>query len=222
VPDNRSDQARKPEGRPLQKRALEKRNRIVAALGRMLKTMKFDDVTMPALAKEAGVAVGTIYQRFENKEALIPVIFELYEQRLIDFLAEDGRVEIEPDAGLKPAIERIVYTAWAFTENEGHLLRATVLFARQRPDLMGDKWNGFIEQARQSAIQLMALFPEEVKVEEPDRAAAFLAYQLNLLPLEYGLFREDGIGALYTHGDEAFLKDVSRAIYAYLTFPVDR
>lgn len=217
----RSDQVSKPESRPLQKRALEKRRRIVSALGRMLKTMKFDDVTMPALAREAGVAVGTIYQRFENRDALVPVIFELYEERLLDFMESEGRVEIDPAAGLRVAIDQIVKAAWAFIETDGHLLRATMMFARQRPDLIGDHWDGFIEQARQSARQLTALFPDEVAIREPNRAAAFLAYQLNLLPMEYGLFREDGVGALYTFGDAAFLKDVSRAIYAYLTTTLD-
>ena len=65
-----------------QLRARETRDKLVAALERLLKEKAFTEISVAEIANEAGVAVGTVYRRFENKDALIPVVFDLYRARV--------------------------------------------------------------------------------------------------------------------------------------------
>ena len=69
----------KPKSRPaIQARSRQTRARLMAALERLLRKKDFDAIGVAELAEEAGVAVGTVYRRFENKEALIPLLFGLW------------------------------------------------------------------------------------------------------------------------------------------------
>jgi AcrR family transcriptional regulator len=200
-----------------QARSRATRDKLVAALDRLLRTRSFESLTIADLAAEAGLAVGTVYRRFENKDAFIPVIFELYMARLDEFMAGAGRVEIEPDEGLRKALHRIVRSAWGLIEREGHLVRAAHLYARLRPDLVGDDWRTYLDAALNSTRQIIGLFDAEVRVKDREAAAQMLAYLLNTLPLERGLYPEEGVSALLTLEDEPFLEALADTMYGYLT-----
>ncbi len=199
-----------------QARSRATRDKLVAALERLLRTRSFDSLTMADLASEAGLAVGTVYRRFENKDAFIPVIFELYRARLDAYMAGDGRIELEPDAGLRPALRQVMASAWGFLRAHGHLLQAAHLYARLRPDLVGDDWQAYIEASLASARQVVDLFAAEIRVGDAERAAQMLAYLLNTLPLERGLYPEDGAGALIRLTDRDFVEAMADTIYGYL------
>ena len=52
-----------------QARSRATRDRLVAALDGLLREKDFESITIADLAREAGLAVGTVYRRFENKAA---------------------------------------------------------------------------------------------------------------------------------------------------------
>ena len=54
--------------------------RILDATEELLTEQLFESLTISAIARRAGVAVGTIYTRFENKEALLPALFERHHE----------------------------------------------------------------------------------------------------------------------------------------------
>ena len=65
----------------IQARSIKTQKKLMDALEGLLRKKDFDAISVPDLAAEAGVAVGTVYRRFENKEALIPLLFELWKAR---------------------------------------------------------------------------------------------------------------------------------------------
>ena len=199
-----------------QARSRATRDKLVAALERLLRTRAFDSLTMAELATEAGLAVGTVYRRFENKDAFIPVIFALYRARLDAYMAAEGRIELDPGQGLRAALRQIMGSAWGFLREHGHLLQAAHLYARLRPDLVGDDWQAYIDASLASARQVIDLFADEVRMGDPETAAQMLAYLLNTLPLERGLYPEDGAGALIRLSDDQFVAAMADTIYGYL------
>ena len=171
------------------------------------------------VAREAGLAVGTVYRRFENKDAFIPVVFELYRERLESYTAGDGRIEVEPADGLQVALHAIVRSAWGFMQREGHLLRTAHLYARLRPDLVGEEWQAYLDAALASARQLISLFNEEIHVANHDVAAQMLAYLLNTMLIERGLYPDEGAGALLTIDDDDFVSASADTLFGYLATP---
>ena len=68
--------------KPQQKRSRDTQNRILAALEHLLEEHFFEQITTRQLSKEAGVAPATLYRRFQDKKALLPALYERYDQRL--------------------------------------------------------------------------------------------------------------------------------------------
>ncbi|OLF77487.1 hypothetical protein AWH62_16395 [Maricaulis sp. W15] len=199
-----------------QERSRQTRDRLVAALDACLREKPFADITIAELAETAGLSVGAVYRRFENKDAFIPVIFELYRARLDAFMAGDGRVEVDPAAGLRQALHAACAVGWQFLVRHGYLVRAAHLHARLRPDLIGDDWEELLDQARQSAHQLIALFGDEVKRRDPDEAAQMFTYLMNTLPIERALYPEEGAAVVLTLSDERFVAAIADTLYGYL------
>jgi len=202
-----------------QARSRATRDKLVAALDRLLRDKDFESITIADLAREAGLAVGTVYRRFENKDAFIPVIFELYRERLDAYTASAGRIDIDPEAGLRATLHTVIRSSWGFLRREGHLLRAAHLYARLRPDLVGGDWQAYLDAALASARQIVDLFGKEIRVTDPDEAAQMLAYLLNTVLIERGVYPDDGAGALLTLDDDAFIAATADTLYGYLATP---
>lgn len=205
-----------------QARSRATRDKLVAALEQLLRERTFEEISMADLAKQAGLAVGTVYRRFENKEAFIPVIFELYLHRLQERMATpEGRAEIEPDEGLRAALRVIVEKGWAFAERDGHLIRAAHVYAHLRPDLVGAEWDDLLESSVAGFGQLLDFFPDEVAHTDADNAARMMTYLLNTVLTEKALYKQDGVGVVLKQSDAVFIQSVADTLYGYLTTAPD-
>ncbi len=203
-----------------QRRAKETRDRVAAALGALLREKPFSEIGMAEIAARAGVSVGAVYRRFENKDALIPVILELYRDSVERFAASpEGRYRPDPDAGLRAALKGVAEAAWRYVKREGALLREAQLYARLRPELAGEDWDALMAQSVASYEGLLDLFSEEVARKDRRAAAGMVFYLLNSLIAEYGVHGSDGPGAALTLPDEGFVAAVADAVYGYLSLP---
>lgn len=203
-----------------QDRAKKTRDKLLAAFESLLKEKSFESMSVAEIAGRAGLSVGAVYRRFENKDAFIPVIFDLYRER-VEALAgsPEGQYSPDLDAGLRTALRGMTAMAWGFLKREGHLVRAAHLYARLRPDLVGDEWEAMIEMGVASYRLLVEAFADEVARPDADEAARVLFYLLNTSMIEYGLYREDGPGAALSIGEAGFTDAMADAMYGYLTVP---
>ena len=67
---------------PKQTRSQNTQERVLRALEEMLSERFFEQITIRDLAARTGVASGTIYRRFKDKEALLPVLYERFDHKL--------------------------------------------------------------------------------------------------------------------------------------------
>ncbi len=71
---------------PQQKRAENRIESILDATKEMLARMPVDDITTSAVAKEAGIPVGTVYRYFPNIYAVYSAIFERFNRDVIEVM----------------------------------------------------------------------------------------------------------------------------------------
>lgn len=201
-----------------QNRSRENRERIVAALDEALKEKPFDQVSVVEIAERAGVAVGTVYQRFKNKDALIPVIFEIYKSRVEFWMESDFKVELEADDDLRTALRKIMRQNWAIAQREAHLLRAVHLSARLKPSLLvAQEWEKYEKASLQGITTVISHYAAEVGQKNTTRAAAFATYYLNTIFLEKALYPDETPATFYTLSGRSFADDCAEMLYAYLT-----
>lgn len=210
------------EKKPSQARSRATREKILAGFEALLLEQPIEQISMPMIARQAGVAVGTLYGRFEGREALYPLVFEIYESRLQAFMQGPGRIEIETDKGLYDALKHIVGSAWAFLKKNKFLVRAAFMIGRQHPEAVGPQWQEYVDQAHESMRTLLSDFPDEIARDDEDRVARMTTYLLNVLPLEFGLYDQDGVGAVLSVGEAEFIEDIARTIYGYLAVDLPR
>ena len=206
----------------LQTRSRQTRDKLVAALERLLRHKAFENISVAEIAREAGVSVGAVYTRFENKDAFIPVLFELYRARLSDHEAEQyAEAETDGDESLRGVLRRTLRVGAQFMGREAHLMRAAHLYAHIRPDLIGDGWEAVTETARQSVGALFDHF--EAEITQTDRAIAVetLTYFLNTALIEAGLYPDLGPPAPRGLTLEALAEELADFAWGYLTAPRD-
>mgnify|MGYP006282831393 CR=1 FL=1 len=200
-----------------QSRSRRTRDKIVAALDTLLKHRPFEQVSVAEIAAQAGVSVGAVYQRFENKDALIPVLFELYRRRLEEE-AELRAADPAPE-GLRATLKAAMAQAWAMMERHGHLMRAAHLHARLRPELVGPEWESLIDASRRSIHALVEAHRPEIRHPDPALAAETLTYFLNTALIEAGLYPDVGPPVPDTLENGRLADELADFAWGYLTAP---
>lgn len=203
-----------------QPRAIRTRNKLLAALETLLRDRDFDAISINDLAREAGVAVGTVYRRFENKEALVPLLFELWQARSRD-QAEHARLTAETvrSTELRTLLRLQMRAAYSFIRAQSHIIRAVYVYGRLRPDLIGEEWKAVWEEAQTATRAFLELVSDRIARRDLDRAAEMVLYIANTALLDKPLFRDDGAGHVVSVDGDGFADEIADMIHGYLQTP---
>ncbi len=98
---------------PTQRRSVERLARITRAAGELCAEQGADAVTMEAIARRAGTSIGSVYQFYPNRDALLHALAEQYVRDLFalidagDTPADVARLPLEAlvDALIEPFVE---------------------------------------------------------------------------------------------------------------------
>src|SRR5262245_64733032 len=105
-PDMAKKSAIAPRKLPKQARAQETVEAILTAAARILKKEGFDKASTNRIAEAAGVSIGSLYQYFPSKEALVAALAERHMTEMSEIVAEAGaRILTEP---LHVAVREVV------------------------------------------------------------------------------------------------------------------
>ncbi len=83
----------------------EKRRRLIAAAARAFARIGFGETNVDVIARDAGVAKGTVYLYFENKRALFLAVLDELQRRLADAVAVNDE-RATPDQRLRAFVRR--------------------------------------------------------------------------------------------------------------------
>ncbi|NNE65534.1 MAG: TetR/AcrR family transcriptional regulator [Pyrinomonadaceae bacterium] len=200
-----------------QARSRATRDKLIAAFEDLLAEKYFDQITVAEIAERAGVAVGTVYRRFKNKEAFIPVMLEQQRIRQEAMLSDPkARLEISDDATLHDALRAIAHYAWKQTKKEAHVIRTLYLFARLRPEIVSEGWNILEDQGLVQIKALVDHYSDEINRTDLDKASIMIFYFFNSILIERGLFGDLSPEFLADFDEEEFADEVADFAYGYL------
>lgn len=135
---------------PSSKASTDKREVILAATLKLLSQRGFHGFSMKQLAAEAGVATGTIYLYFKDKERLIEGLHEDLLQRV----AVDFFLDFDPELTLCQQFSLFCHNYWVFCMAEP----AAVLSKAQFDHLPAEVLVGQRNEARKVFAPLFVLF----------------------------------------------------------------
>ena len=110
---------------------------MLAAAESLLSEQLFEEVGMADIARRAGVAVGTLYQRFPSKEALVPALFERHNavvgRRIMSLFSH-----LASESSLRRRIDLVVGFAVDYHVRHRGLLRTLTTYVRANPSVASD------------------------------------------------------------------------------------
>lgn len=159
-----------PRKRPRQARSKATVDTILEATTRVLVKQGFDSLSTNAVASAAGVSIGSLYQYFPNKEALVSALIDRHmEQMNLSILAELTRVAKLPVAEAARAVIELTIKAHAIDPELHRVLTEQVprigKLARLRE---------LDEICHRMIAGLLAARKDELAIRDPDLAAFIL------------------------------------------------
>ncbi|MEO9623412.1 MULTISPECIES: TetR/AcrR family transcriptional regulator [Alphaproteobacteria] len=208
-----------------QKRAARTREKILAALEQLLESKEFEAISIADIARQGEVAVGSIYSHFEDKEALLPALFDRYVERIgarVAEFVEHGTIDAEkyePSAApdLRGAIEQSIRGAHRQVTETLGLRRALLTYRRLNPDVEVP----LVSKLGRDAIELLAAeldkYHDEIVREDLHEAARMVSYFLNIAFLDRIVLPAAATKDDLRPSDESLIDAYTGMILHYLT-----
>jgi AcrR family transcriptional regulator len=192
-----------------QERSRQTRDRLLDAAEAVLARDGLEGATVPAIAAEAGVAVGSVYRRFPDKDGLFRGVYERFFTRG----AETNRAGLTAGAFRGKGAAVVIAHMVAGYRDHRALLRALLLYEHAHADIAFRRHAARLRaEAFRMIGDLLVARGRELSHPRPREAAAF-ALTVVRHTLQ-GLALQDGRGGALE--DERFVKELTRMVTAYL------
>jgi AcrR family transcriptional regulator len=203
--------------RPIQDRSRETAERFAAAAEDLLRTRRFEEISIHDIVRRARRPIGSFYARFASKDALLPFLYERYDEGLAPLLAARiarvrwGALDFEGTAAA------LVDLMLGLYDERRWLIRAFALFARTRPESLP---SDLIERRKQTFDQLIAvLLPHRKKIARPnpEEAIRFAVFVVASVAREKLLFNEAPHSRVTPITRTALRDELTQVLLGYLT-----
>ena len=157
---------------PKQQRSLQSQEKLIATAEQLLARHGANNFTIADLSEAAGVSVGGIYRRFEDREALIQAVQVRLNERMDE---EFSRFEARCALGTAVLAERVPMLVSGMSElirRHAPVLKAIVDASWVDPVVARRGRAVFLDHERRFTTLLLA-HRLEIKHPDPDRAAIF-------------------------------------------------
>lgn len=199
---------------PRQARSAQTLTRVLDACDVLLAERSFEQISMQDIARQAGVSVGNLYNRFADRDALIEHIIERHQREFRDYM-EATLLSQDDGLSLKTRIAVIADTFHAGLANLRPVF-TTLVIRRLKENLPSQVSREETDAIIALAVKWLVRSSDEISGDESTRArfaVASLAFnlQFNLL-----------LGTASRMFGDDYLAQLKHQAYAYLTQSGDK
>ncbi|MFI7702831.1 TetR/AcrR family transcriptional regulator [Nonomuraea sp. NPDC049480] len=173
MPRRRS--ALQPRKTPQQQRAWRTRERILQAAAHVFAEHGYASGTTDRIAEEAGLSIGSLYQYFPNKDAILLTLALAH----VDDAARVVQEQLENARHLEEWLPRLTHALAALHASNPRVHRVLFEEAPRSPELLR-RFHETEEQAV-AAVAALLLADETVTVSQPEGAARFVVATIESL-----------------------------------------
>lgn len=198
-------------------------DRLLAAAEGLMEEQGLDATTVPAIAERAGVAVGTVYKRFPDKDALIREVYE----RFFETSIRGNRAALTADKWEGRSV-REISAVLIRGMVDGYrmrraLLRSLFRFAESHPDhAFRQRADALTGEAFALVAALLLARRNEIAHPEPEKAIELGLLMIGLTLRGLAMNQLHDKRGRYAHAypfaadDERFAAELTRAFLGYL------
>lgn len=199
----------KPRKLPGQERSQQTVDAIVTAAAHILAHEGIEALTTNAVAERAGASIGSVYQYFPHKEAILAAVLEKYSESEARFFIE--RMQALDGKDLRARVRGLLGIPFEFRRPHAALHLALL---EQMPTL--GRYFDLRERVRRAAVPLRALLEEhagEIRRTNLDLACHVLVNAIQSLTHDGILPRPEGLS------DDQLLDELTHLVVGYLLDP---
>ena len=216
--DLMSEQNLKLVHKPKQDRSKDTQEKLLTALESLLEERFFEQITIRDIAQRAELSSGTIYRRFQNKEALLPVLYERYDHRLGEWSSSiwQGK-RLEEYCDLSSRIAWVVKEHVRFYKEIAHILRTVYIYNR----LHGEVSLPNVDVTRRDIYKVMLdpiweCLEQKAQSNLTSNKVRCLILILITTINERFLFDENTPSSILKLDEKVFVRELTIALKAYL------
>lgn len=208
---------------PKQSRAIKTRKKLMEALERLLRQHEFENISVQDIAKEAGVAVGSVYSHFKDKTAFLEALLTYWRDQVeaqLDISERQDTQSVFVALGsLRAALFEATKAVHAQVVENGHVLRALQTYARLHPDMKDEDWQTLVVRSFAPLGALLEAYKDEVTLKDHDLATRMLGVFFNTIFIRQALMPQDTLLEIAGLDDAVMIEQVTDMAYGYLTLP---
>jgi AcrR family transcriptional regulator len=191
--------------------------RFATAAEVLLEKRPFEQITIQDIVARAGRPIGSFYARFESKEALLPFLYERYDQSL-ERHCHASLAKIDWEAlDFPDAIEAMVGVLLGLYVERRWLLRALSLFARQRPEALSEELIDRRKLLYDGIASILLRHRKQIGHDDPEEAIRFGIFMVSSVARDRLLFSEAPHARVTALPVTRLREELARALGSYLT-----
>lgn len=158
---------------PRQQRSIETKEKIVAAALKLFSEKGFHATNTKAIAKEAKVAIGSVYSYYTDKMEIFKDALALFHERFTEILQGFDALQLNNSQNKRELIRSILETMIKAHEVDIGFHREMDIMALSYPEIkdMADKEMQIFYKI---TAQMLRSWQPEIRVKDPDAAAAVI------------------------------------------------
>ncbi len=209
MPSRRANELR-PRKQPSQERSRATVSVILEAAARIFASHGYAGATTNHIAAKAGVSIGTLYEYFPNKDALLVALMEAHIAEGDALLRNAGTKALAPEVPVTEAIDHLVQAMIALHARDRNLHR--VLFEETPVPARVRRRLDEVERGIAATIAAFLRTRPEVTAPDPDLAAHILVQSIEALTHRLVVHSE-------RENESAQRREMVALATAYLTAP---
>lgn len=204
---------------PVQQRSRDTLERIARATRDLLAETVFEELTLQQIVSRAQCSVGTFYQRFANKDAILPYLLTIHYEEIRHRL--EHMLSRMAGKNLEQRVAEVVYFLATNALKDRGLIRTLVLRNQQRPESIPTEIRGAASEMLESIYRSLLECEHEIEHRAPRPAL-----QVGLLMVS-ATVRERLVMVGSTQASTLDLdapeltRELTAALLAYLHNPID-
>ncbi len=209
----------KPRKKPHQQRARATVDAILEAAAQVFEREGYDGTTTDRIADRAGVSVGSLYQYFPSKDAILVMLAERHVERAVDrvrrLVGDAGGFEALAHVEVEDVLRALIGEVAAMHRDQPRLHR--ILFVESP---IPEEHHARIEDLEHGLVEMAAMLLRahpRVTSPDPDLSAWMLVHAVHGLVHDFVVHppRAD-------RSEAAFVDDLVRMLAGYLCGPAER
>jgi len=199
---------------PRQARSRATLERILDALQDLLRTKRFEEITVRELVERSETSTGSFYARFPTKETLLPALYDRYDTELRR--STSRRSSAPDDTSLEEVVRGIARRVVDRMLERRWLTRAVSLHARQHPELLPDELLARRRELHAEWRAQLLRHSDRISHPNPEIAVAFGLFMMITAIREKLVFADAPHASSFELSPDRLADEGARALLGYL------